>query len=138
MLGIAQGDPAGQQVGELLAILVALRWWRDHWHGRMVQLVVKADKVTALAAALWLAAHSSVSAPAPPGAGATQPPPPAKPGGAAGPAPEGGGSVRGRAAAGPWTVRGTSADGQTIRGRSAELDDSGTRGYPEPWLSSTR
>ena len=41
MLDIRIGDPAGQQAGELLAVLVALRAWRQFWQGRQVQLMVK-------------------------------------------------------------------------------------------------
>ena len=54
MLDIRIGDPAGQQAGELLAVLVALRARRQFWQGRQVQLMVKADNVSALTAVLYL------------------------------------------------------------------------------------
>ena len=54
MLDIRIGDLAGQQAGELLAVLVALRAWRQFWQGRLVQVMVKADNVSALTAFLWL------------------------------------------------------------------------------------
>ena len=54
ILGLVVGDPKGQQAGELLAILVAIRLWRHHWTNRPVRLSVKADNVSALTAVLWL------------------------------------------------------------------------------------
>ena len=54
MLDIRIGDPAGQQAGELVAVLVALRAWRQFWQGRQVQFMVKADNVSALTAVLYL------------------------------------------------------------------------------------
>jgi hypothetical protein len=48
MFGIETGTPAGQQVWECLAVLVALDIWRKHWAEARINLQVRSDNVTAL------------------------------------------------------------------------------------------
>ena len=46
--GFELGDPAGQQVWESLAALVAVRLWKAHWQQRRVCLTVRGDSVAML------------------------------------------------------------------------------------------
>ena len=48
MYGLDTGTPAGQQVWECLAVLVALDIWRNQWADARVNLQVRSDNVTAL------------------------------------------------------------------------------------------
>ena len=42
------GDSDGQQTWEALALLVALRLWRHHWHSQRFRVVIQGDSMTAL------------------------------------------------------------------------------------------
>ena len=46
--GFELDDPAGQQVWESLAALVAVRLWKAHWQQRRVCLTVRGDSVAIL------------------------------------------------------------------------------------------
>ena len=46
--GFELGDPAGKQVWESLAALVAVRLWKAHWQQRRVCLTVRGDSVEML------------------------------------------------------------------------------------------
>jgi hypothetical protein len=54
ILRINVAESAAQQVVEALAVLVALRGWKDRWHHERVQLRVKSDSVSALVLCLNL------------------------------------------------------------------------------------
>eukprot|EP00972_Heterocapsa_arctica_P053054 7812916-Heterocapsa_arctica.AAC.1 len=58
MLGNARGTSDGQQAWEALAILVALRRWREKWQVLRVRLAVRNDNIGALSAVARLKAHS--------------------------------------------------------------------------------
>ena len=60
IFGIKIGDSKGQQAGELLAILVAIRAWPHRWTNCTVRIAVKADNVSALTAVLWLKAGATM------------------------------------------------------------------------------
>ena len=46
--GYEEGNPAGQQCWEALAVLVAMRLWSCHWRRVRIILEVRADNITAL------------------------------------------------------------------------------------------
>ena len=48
ILKTARFSSDGQHVWECLAVLVAMRLWKEHWHNQRVLLTVKTDNVTAL------------------------------------------------------------------------------------------
>ena len=48
MYGLDTGTPAGQQVWECLAVLVALDIWRNQWADARINLQIRSDNVTAL------------------------------------------------------------------------------------------
>ena len=48
MYGIETGTPAGQQVWECLAVLIALDLWSSKWADSRINLQVRSDNVTAL------------------------------------------------------------------------------------------
>ena len=48
ILRIGAEGSEGQQAGEALAMLVALRLWKSYWTGRRIQLKVRSDSVSAL------------------------------------------------------------------------------------------
>ena len=54
ILGIQRGESAAQQVVEALAVLVALRAWKDRWMHHRIQLRVKSDSISALVMSLKL------------------------------------------------------------------------------------
>ena len=49
--GFARGDCKGQQAWECLAVLVALKLWRNHWHDRRSTITIKGDNMSALSMA---------------------------------------------------------------------------------------
>ena len=59
--GYKRGDEHGQQCWETLALLVALRHWRNKWEHARVELHVRSDSMAALTTLASLKAKSSNS-----------------------------------------------------------------------------
>ena len=61
MLGVAAGDENGQQLWEALALLVALRAWREVWSAGRSHLTMEGDSMTALYMLLDVTTRSDIN-----------------------------------------------------------------------------
>ena len=60
LFGMARGDPAGMTVWELLAIVVSVRTWKNRLRGCQADIIVQADSLAALGAAMRMSSPVAV------------------------------------------------------------------------------